>query len=376
MNRLKKQNNFNLYKLEAVYNSNKPYNKLPLLPPKIALTPKVYNKAILANKALAELKGMAGQITNQVIILNSLVMREAKDSSEVENILTTQDELFKAFSVESPTLNAAVKEVLNYKEALWLGYELIKKKKLITTREILKIQECLMGNNAGIRNQPGTALKNAKTGKVIYTPPFGKEVIEEKLRNLEKYINENKDDVDPLIKMGIMHYQFESIHPFYDGNGRTGRILNVLYLINEGLLELPILYLSSFIIKHKKAYYQGLDDVRQNGKWEDWIIYMLDSVAYSATDTIKTIRGIKLLLNDTIQKVKSELPKIYSKELVEVLFHQPYTRISTLEEQLGISRFTASKYLKELEDIGVLTGEKIGRDILYVNVRLFELLKG
>ncbi|MFA6262289.1 MAG: Fic family protein [Bacteroidia bacterium] len=358
-----------------MYSPDKPYNKLPLLPPKLTLTPKVYNKAIQANKALAELKGMTGLIPNPVIILDSLVLREARDSSAIENIVTTQDELYKAYSVGNTDLNAAVKEVLNYKQAMWLGYELIKKKKLITTRELMKIQECLMGNNAGIRNQPGTALKQVRTGKVIYTPPFGKDIIQDKLKNLEEYINGTNEDMDPLIRMGIMHYQFESIHPFYDGNGRTGRILNVLYLIHEGLLELPILYLSSFIIKQKKQYYKGLNNVRQNRNWEEWIVYMLESVAYSATDTIKTIRGIKLLLEKTIEKVKLKRPKIYSKELVEVLFHQPYARISALEDQLGITRFTASKYLKDLEKIGVLKGEKVGRDMLYINIDLFNLLK-
>lgn len=359
-----------------MFDPDKPYNKLPLLPPSFSLTTKVYNKAISANRALAELKGMAGQIPNQVVILNSLVLREAKDSSEIENIVTTQDELYKAFSMDSAGSDSAVKEVLNYNEALWLGYNLITKKKLITTREILKIHECLMGNNAGIRKQPGTNLRNAKSGDIIYTPPFGKNVIEDKLKNLEEYLNTHSDDIDPLIKMGMIHYQFESIHPFYDGNGRTGRILNVLYLIHEGLLELPILYLSSFVNQHKKQYYIGLDNVRRKGQWEDWILYMLDSVEYSAIDTIKTIHSIRALLNDTIEKVKTALPKIYSKELVEVLFHQPYSRITTLEEQLGITRFTASKYLKQLEAIGVLKGEKLGRDMLYINVELFELLKG
>lgn len=358
-----------------MHDPNKPYNHLALLPPKITLTPKVYTKAIKANKALAELKGMSGQIPNQVIILNSLVLREAKDSSEIENIVTTQDELYRAFSTDSSSLNPAVKEVFNYKEALWLGYELIKKKKLITTREILKIQECLMGNDAGIRKQPGTALKNAQTGQVIYTPPFGKDVIEDKLKNLEQYINANPDEVDSLVKMAIIHYQFESIHPFYDGNGRTGRILNVLYLINEGLLDLPILYLSSYIINHKQQYYKGLNNVRQKDQWEEWIIYMLDSVEYSATDTIKTIQSIRALLDTTATKVKNELPKIYSKELVEGLFLQPYTRIASLEQILSITRFTASKYLKELEGIGVLKSERVGRDMLYINVDLFDLLK-
>lgn len=353
----------------------KPYNKLPLLPPRLELTPRIFTKAISANRALAELKGISGQIPNPVIILNSLVLREAKDSSEIENIVTTQDELYKAFSLEQTEGDPAVKEVLNYKEALWLGYEQIKKKKLITVREILKIQERLVGNNAGIRKQPGTSLKNARTGEVIYTPPFGKDVIEDKLKNLEVYLNLNKDEPDVLIRMAVIHYQFESIHPFYDGNGRTGRILNVLYLIHEGLLELPILYMSSYIIKYKKQYYKGLDDVRMQGDWGKWIMYVLDAVEYSAKDTIRMIKAIKDLLEKTIEKVKKKAPKIYSHELVELLFHQPYTRISALEVQLGISRFTASKYLKELEKAGVLKGEKVGRDVLYINKELFALLK-
>lgn len=358
-----------------MYNPQKPYNELALLPPRLRITANIYSKAISANKALAELKGVAGQIPDQTIILNSLVLREAKESSEIENIVTTQDEIYKALSTNGQDLNPAVKEVLYYQEALWLGYRLIKKKKLITTGDILKIQECLMGNNAGIRKQPGTALKNVKSGEVIYTPPFGKDVIEDKLKNLEDYINSNTDDTDALIKMAIMHYQFESIHPFYDGNGRTGRIINILYLINEGLLDQPIIYLSKFIIQNKKQYYKGLDDVRQHGKWEAWIIYMLNSVETTAVDAIKKIKAIRLLLEQTIEMIKSKLPKIYSRELVELLFNHPYTRISILEEKIGISRFTASKYLKELEAIGMLKSQKFGRDMIYINVELFALLK-
>ncbi|MFM7022000.1 MAG: Fic family protein [Flavobacteriales bacterium] len=357
------------------YKANVPYNDLPLLPPRLKLTPKVYNKTVSANKALAELKGLAGLIPNQAIILNSLILKEAKDSSEIENIVTTQDELYKAFSQESTSVDPAVKEVLNYREALWTGFEAIKKRQIITVKEIIKIQEHLIGNNAGVRQQPGTALKNAKTGEVIYTPPVGKKVIEEKLKNLEEYINTDMDEVDALIRMALLHYQFESIHPFYDGNGRTGRILNVLYLIHQGLLELPILYMSSYIIKHKKFYYEGLDRVRTKNDWENWIIYMLDAVEQTSKDTIVLIKAIKNLLDDTVEKVKKQYPKIYSKELVEALFNQPYCRISILEEKLGVSRFTASKYLKDLEEFGLLKGEKIGREILYVNKALFELLK-
>ena len=357
-----------------MYNPAIPYNKLPLLPPKIAFTGKVFKKTVEANKALAELKGLAGIIPNQAIILNSLILREAKDSSEIENIITTHDKLYKAFSIEHVVQDPNVKEVLNYREALWMGFGIIKKKQLLTIRDIIKLQEILIGNTAGIRKQPGTSLKNARTGEVIYTPPFGKAVIEEKLKNLEAYIN-GEDDTDPLIKMAIMHYQFESIHPFYDGNGRTGRIINVLYLILNGLLDLPILYLSSFIIHHKKKYYEGLDAVRTKNEWENWILYMLDSVEQTAKSTIALIKSIKSLLDKEIIRVKVKCPKIYSKELVEVLFNQPYSRITTLEEKLQISRFTASKYLKALEDIGLLKGEKLGRDVLYINIPLFKLLK-
>jgi len=374
-NMLKKSHYFNISKIyKTMYKSNQPYNKLPLLPPKINLTNTLFKKTIDANKALAELKGLAGLIPNQAIILNSLILREAKDSSEIENIVTTQDALYKAFSTDNEPLDPNVKEVLNYREALWVGFEIVKKKRLITIREIIKIQELLIGNNAGIRQQPGTALKNAKTGEVIYTPPFGKDVIEEKLKNLEQYMN-TEDEVDPLIKMAIIHYQFESIHPFYDGNGRTGRIINVLYLILNELLDLPILYLSSYIINHKKQYYEGLEMVRTKNDWEGWIFYMLDSIEQTSKSTINLIKSIKELIDKEIENVKEKCPKIYSKELVESLFNQPYCRISTLETSLNITRFTASKYLKELENIGLLKGEKMGRDMLYINNPLFALLK-
>ena len=357
-------------------NSEKPYNELPLLPlDGDFITKKVLQKTIEANKALAELKGIASIIPNQVIILNALTLKEAKDSSEIENIFTTQDALYKAFSTDGNAGDPSTKEVLNYREALWQGFELIKSKKLITTKEIVKIQQILVGNGAGIRSLPGTALKNGKTGATIYTPPFGKDIIEAKLKNLEKFINTSDDDTDPLIKMAIIHYQFEAIHPFYDGNGRTGRILNVLYLIQNNLLDLPILYLSSFIIKNKAAYYDGLRDVRLMKAWESWIIYMLESVEVTAKDTIKTIKAIKELLDKTIAQVKNELPKIYSRELVETLFHQPYIKIGHLVEQGIIARQQGSVYLQQLENIGLLSSKKMGREIIYVNIELLKLLK-
>ena len=330
-----------------MYDPKRPFNDLPVLPPEISLSAKVYNKAITANRALAELKGIADIIPNQSVILNSLILREAQDSSKIENIITTQDDLFRAFSAEKSDQNPAVKEVMNYREALWKGFEVIKQKTFITTNIINKVQELLIRNNAGIRSQPGTILKNDRTGEIIYTPPYGKGVIESKLKNLEKYIN-IKDDTDPLIKMAIAHYQFESIHPYYDGNGRTGRILNVLYLIQQELLELPILYLSSYIINHRSDYYQELSAVRNEQKWENWILYMLEAVEDTSKDTIITIKSIRKLLDETIEKVKAELPKIYSKELVEVLFHQPYCKIAHLVENKIVTRFAASKYLKLL----------------------------
>lgn len=360
---------------KKLYDPRQPYNDLPLLPPDIQLSAQIYNKAIKANKALAELKGIADIIPDQSIILNSLILREAKDSSEIENIITMRDDLYRAFSAEKDDSNPAVKEVLNYKEALWNGYELIRDRKIITTNILNKIQEVLIKNKAGIRSQPGTALKNTRTGEIIYTPPFGKDIIEDKLKNLEEYINISDDDTDPLIKMAIAHYQLESIHPYYDGNGRTGRILNVLYLIQQELLNLPILYLSSYLIKRKWDYYKGLSAVRDNNQWKEWIMYMLDAVENTSKDTIKTIRGVRQLLDDTIEKVKTELPKIYSKELVEVLFHQPYCKIAHLVENDIVTRFAASKYLKLLEEIGVLRGEKVGRENLFINIRLYELLK-
>lgn len=356
-------------------NIHLPYNELPLLPPKMEFSTSIFMKAIAANKALAELKGMAKLIPNPTIIINTLILKEAKDSSEIENIVTTQDDLYKAFTIEGAVIDPAVKEVLNYREALWYGYQTVNKKQLITVRDIVKIQEMLVGNTAGIRKQPGTSLKNARTGEIIYTPPVGKEAIEKLLRNLEQYLNSDKHDTDSLIKMAIMHYQFESIHPFYDGNGRTGRMINVLYLILEGLLELPILYLSSYIIKHKKKYYEGLNDVRMAGKWDNWILYMLDSVEQTAKDTMLIIKNIRALFDTAVNDVKKKSPKIYSKELIEAIFTQPYCRISTLEKDLDISRFTASKYLKELDEIGWMRAERVGRDMIYINMPLFSLFK-
>lgn len=352
----------------------KPYNELPELPPVQDIESKeVLRAAISANKALAELKGLAQTIPNQSIFINTLSIKEAQYSSEIENIITTSDELYQALSLADQKPSSSTKEVMRYRSALWQGHTLLTERGLLTTNVIDAIQSELLENNAGIRSLPGTALKNALNGEIIYTPPSGKEVIQNKLKNLENYIH--SDGIDPLIKLAIIHYQFEAIHPYYDGNGRTGRILNVLYLVQQGLLELPILYMSHFIIKNKENYYKFLRKVTFQQEFEPWILYMLSCVEESAKETISKIQAIQLLMKDVAQKIKLEAPKIYSKELVEVLFQQPYCKVKFLENGI-VKRQTAAEYLNQLEQIGILSSKKVGRENLFLNVRLFELFKG
>ena len=358
------------------FNPHKPFNNLPLLPPKADIETRNILKAVVrARAALAEMKGVGEIIPNQAILINTLTLREAKDSSEIENILTTQDELYIAFATERKSIDPQIKEVLNYKEALWFGYNQFKKRGIITVNDICKIQEVLLQNNAGIRKQTGTVLRNAYTGKTIYTPPSGERNILQKLNNLEDYINVDDDEMDPLIKMAIIHYQFESIHPFYDGNGRTGRILNVLYLVYKDLLDIPILYLSSYIIKNKSKYYHLLNDIPKTNNWEPWIIYLLKGIEETASGMTRQIKLIKNLLEETAQEVKEKAPKIYSKDLVETLFQQPYSGVSLIVRNNIAERKAAMRYLKQLEYIGILKSMKRGKQRLFLNTRLYELLK-
>ncbi len=336
-------------------------------------TKAILKKSILANKALAKLNGVAKIIPNQAILINSLILQEAKDSSEIENIITTHDELYQS-SLDISNISHATKEVQSYSRALLKGFDLVKETSLLLTRHIVDIQQELEGNVAGIRKQAGTVLKNQATGEVIHTPPQEESTIRKLLDNLEQYINTN-DGIDPLIKMAIIHYQFETIHPFYDGNGRTGRIINILYLVLNELLDLPILYLSSYIIKHKADYYRLLQEVRTKGSWEEWIIYMLEGIEQTATKQVQLINDIKELMDNTKEKLKSELPKIYSKDLLEVLFIHPYTKIDMLVDNLELHRDTASKHLKAMEKIGILNSVQIKNTRFYVNVKLFELLQ-
>ena len=341
-------------------NPEKPYNELPLLPPDKELeTKEILKKAIEASRSLAELKNAAKIISNYNILLNNLALLEAFDSSKIENIVTTHDKLFKAFSSSQNNMDPAVKEVLNCRDSLWKGIELLDKNSFISTNMIVEIQGILIKNKAGIRQQSGTVIKNTYTNEIIYTPPVGEKIIREKLANLENYINIDEDDIDPLIKLAIMHYQFESIHPFYDGNGRTGRMLNVLYLILKGLLDHPILYLSSYIIKNKADYYRLLRDVTFNNNWVEWIIYMLNCISETSINTIRLIETIKKERDETAKIIQTKLPNIYSSELVDILFSQPYCKAKYLvDNNIGV-RKTSSNYLQEIEKIGILTSEKM-----------------
>jgi Fic family protein len=327
-----------------------------------------------AHAALAELKGIVRSIPNQIILLNTLGIQEAKDSSSVENIITTHDELYKANLDFEVNTSPDVKEVQNYVAAMKRGFELLQTQGLLTNQTILKIQETLEGNNAGFRRLPGTALKNAQTGEIVYLPPQDPNEILSLMANLEQFINDPElSDYDPLVKIAIIHYQFESIHPFYDGNGRTGRILNILYLIMTGLQKLPILYLSSHIIRNKPDYYRLLQGVRENGDWESWISYMIRGVENTARETILLIEELKVLIAE-MQVLLRTRYKFYSQELLNNLFEHPYTKIEFLVRDLGVSRITAANYLNQLAADGVLRKERLGTGNYYVNERLFELL--
>ena len=336
-------------------------------------TKKILKKSISASRALANLNGVAKTIPNENIIINTLILQEAKDSSEIENIITTHDELYIS-TVDSSNISQATKEVNRYAKALKEGFLLVDEHKLLLIKHIVKIQSILENNDAGIRKQAGTVLKNASTGEVIFTPPQDEDEIKSLLANLEEYIN-TKDEIDPLIKMAVIHYQFESIHPFYDGNGRTGRILNILYLVLSDLLDIPILYLSRYITQHKADYYRLLQEVRTKENWQEWILYMLDGIEQTSLETIELINGISDLMHKAKTDIKEKLPKIYSKDLVEILFIHPYTKIEFLIESLGLHRDTASKYLRELESIGLLESTKMGRSKYFINKALFDMLK-
>lgn len=346
---------------------------LEKLPLKMDLeTKEVLKQLSKTSRALAELKGIANTMPNQNILINAIMINEAKSSSSIENIVTTHDEIYKAM-VKTNDSTPAAKEVVDYRSAIWEGYNLIKEYEFLNINIIIKIQEKLEHNNAGIRRVPGTVIKNNVTGEIVYTPPQSKEEIMDYLQNLENYINQDSD-IDPLIKLAIIHYQFESIHPFYDGNGRTGRIINILYLVLKDMLDTPILYLSKYIINNKKEYYNLFQSTRNTNNFESWIIYILKGIEQTAGETINIINKIR----DEMYLMKQELrskTKIYSKELLEALFYEFYTKIPYIAKILNVSEKTAQKYLDMLVDLNFLTSEKVGRERIYKNERLFQIIK-
>lgn len=349
--------------------------KLSELPLKMDVETKAVLKSLpSAHAALAELKGFASTIPNQSILINTLGLQEAKDSSAIENIITTHDDLFKSgLNLDSiKSLNA--KEVQNYISALKKGFELVGKRGIISSNIILEIQQELENNNAGFRKMPGTTLKNSMTGETIYTPPQDVHEIIQLMSNLEHFMNDRSMcDIDPLLKMAIIHYQFESIHPFYDGNGRTGRIINILYLILEDLQRLPILYLSNYIIKNKSDYYRLLQQVRDTDEWEEWLLFMVRGVEETSRETITLILQISELMKEYKNKLRDNY-KFYSQDLLNNLFKHPYTKIEFLVNDLKVSRITAANYLNQLAQDGLLRKERIGVGNYYINEKLFNLL--
>lgn len=355
-----------------MFDRNLPFNDLPPLPPASEVeTPAVLKKAISASRALAELKGMAERMPNQAMLIDSLVLQEARASSEIENIVTTNDELFRAASDEALPASPEAKEVLRYRQALNYGFRRIRERPLATNL-FIEIAQLIKQTDFDVRRTPGTRVANS-LGETVYTPPEGEAIIRTKLRDLENFMHA-EDGLDVLVKMALVHYQFEAIHPFPDGNGRTGRILNILYLVDRGLLNLPILYLSRHIIEHKPAYYEGLRRVTEEGGWGDWVQYMLDAVEQTSLRTRQQITDILGLMESVRERVQREAPGVYSKDLIEQIFRQPYCKIQFLERAGMGTRQTCAKYLRELEGLGVLRGQKVGREVYFINQALFELL--
>lgn len=351
--------------------------------PKLPLTVELETKEILrqlnnANRQLAELKGIARTIPNESILINSLTLQEAKDSSEVENIVTTHDELYKAdLSVKDYISTAAAKEVLNYREALQTGFSNVRKNKLLTNNVIKQIQEKLEENKAGFRTVIGTTLQNQK-GEIIYTPPQNAADIEKYMANLEVFINDKSlSDLDPLIKLAVIHHQFESIHPFYDGNGRTGRIVSVLYLVSNDLLDLPILYLSRYITHNKSEYYRLLQAIRDKSdnekEWQAWVLFILKGIEETSKETIYLIDGISKLMNEDKQILRPLFGRLYKHEMLNNLFFHPYTKIEFLETDLQVQRKTATKYLEKIVETGILKKVKIWKTNYYMNTKLIDL---
>lgn len=360
------------------YKNDLAFNDLPDLPPSgFTESQAILRHLVKASRHLGELNGLCATLPDPRLLINTIVLQESKDSSAIENIVTTQDELYKA-AADSETASHAAKEVLSYREALYIGLEKMKaQKNLLMTNTMVEIVQTIKRNKSGIRNTPGTALKNAITGEVIYTPPCCEDLLRQKLTALERFINDpDISPLDPLIKMALIHYQFESIHPFADGNGRTGRIINALYLVQQELLSQPVLYLSSYIVKYKTEYYQLLRSVTEKENWNDWVLYILTAIIETAQYTTRKIRDMLLLKDFIEEEMKKALGSSFSNDLLLLMFTLPYLKIEILEKKEIAHRQTASTWLKKMADANILHPEKIGRTTYYINYRLMELLSG
>jgi Fic family protein len=360
------------------YQPDQPYNHLPNLPPPMDLETKAVLKLVSkANRALAELKGQLSRIPNPTLMTNAITLQEARFSSEIENIVTTQDNLFKAASDPASAMDSATKEVIRYRQAIWHGFHLITRdNQPFSTRLFVEVVRQIKGApDFDVRRIPGTKLANPK-GDIIYVPPVGETVIRNKLANLEAFYHDEALDWDPLIKMAVGHYQFEAIHPFQDGNGRTGRVLNILYLVEQGLLDWPVLYLSRFIIKNKDQYYTGLRHITEQGAWEPWVLFMLEGVAQTAQETLGQVNAIVQLTNDTKQLIQAHPSKFYTYELLELIFEHPYCKVDFLVQRDIAKRQTAAAYLKALVSLDLLEPFKVGREVYYLNKPLMAILKG
>lgn len=356
------------------FEKNTPYNALPPLPPmKNVETMPILRKTVRASRALAHLNGMIKSLPNPQLFIDTIYLQEAKASSAIENIITTNDELFRAVIADKNNINPAAKEIISYKEALWTGIQKLEERPFITTNLCVEIVQSIKKNTAGVRKTAGTKLVNSN-GETIYTPPSGEDVIRTKLSELEQFINTN-NSLDPLIKMALTHYQFEAIHPFIDGNGRTGRILLLLQLKMERLLDIPAIYLSEYIIANKTEYYQCLRMVTEENEWENWILYMLDMIEITSGKVLERLNAILRLMDEVGGEIKDKLPRVYSKDLVEVLFKLPYTKRKFLAEAgIGTPK-TVGNYLNMLEAEGILNSIKIGKEKLYLNHQLMEILE-
>lgn len=359
------------------YSKTQAFNNLPKLPPaSIDLeTTTILRHLAKAARHLGELNGLCASLPDPQLLINTIILQESKDSSAIENIVTTQDELYKA-ATEETNISVAAKEVLSYREALYTGFNKMQaQENLLLTNTMIEIVQTIKQNKAGIRNTPGTALKNAINGEVIYTPPCCEDVLREKLSELENFINNpDASSLDPLIKLALIHYQFEAIHPFSDGNGRTGRIINALYLVQQELLSQPVLYLSSYIVKYKTEYYQLLRGVTENNNWHDWVMYILTALSETALLTTSKIRSMIALKEKYEQKMKEALGSSYSHELLQLMFTFPYLKIELLEKKGIAHRQTASIWLKKLVDANILVPEKKGRTTYFINYRLMEII--